>query len=188
MLSTFDDVMKYITSAFSTTKTVVGALWAFAMTWIFPERSFLVAFVVVLVAAIIDTLTRYVAQIKKAGSLYMAIKTKTLSSDRMWQGIAVKLYTYFIIAILVGLSYNVVYIREASVFAGSLVYTVLFLRETQSIIENLIETGADLGWLAAFVKRKEEEILNKGKIDINTEKEIPAEETGEETNNNKPTV
>ncbi len=55
---------------------------------------------------------------------------------------------------------------------ATVVYTVVFLREAQSILENLCDAGADLQWLLIWTRKKEKQILeddskhtNKGSDD-----------------------
>ena len=38
-------------------------------------------------------------------------------------------------------------------------YAVLFLRECQSILENLDDAGNDVGWLLTIVKKRKNKIL-----------------------------
>jgi len=78
------------------------------------------------------------------------------------------------IAILTGLSYRVIYLKKAGIFLASFVYSVMFMREFQSNIENLIEAGADLHWLLLFSKKKNKELmkpyeeeLDKPKSEVN---------------------
>ena len=61
--------------------------------------------------------------------------------------------------ILTGLSYRVVFLEAAGIFLASFVYVVLFIREFQSNVENLIAGGAKLQWLLLFTRRKEQEIM-----------------------------
>ena len=68
-------------------------------------------------------------------------------SKTLWKGTEVKIVSYLTIAILTGLSYRVMYLKEAGIMLGSFVYSVMFMREFQSNIENLQEAGADLNWL-----------------------------------------
>jgi hypothetical protein len=61
--------------------------------------------------------------------------------------------------ILAGLSYRVAPLKEMGIFFATVVYAVMFLREGQSVVENLMDGGADLGWLLFWVKRKQKQIL-----------------------------
>ena len=51
---------------------------------------------------------------------------------------------------------------------------MMFLREGQSVIENLVDGGADLKWLLFWMKKKEDQILDsemKEYQDVNGEDE-----------------
>jgi hypothetical protein len=54
-------------------------------------------------------------------------------------------------------------LHQASVFLATVVYTVIFLREAQSILENLCDAGADFKWLLLWAKKKERQILEDDK-------------------------
>jgi hypothetical protein len=64
-----------------------------------------------------------------------------------------------VVFILTGLSYRVTFFTQVSVFMATVVYTVVFLREAQSILENLCDAGADLQWLLIWTRKKEKQIL-----------------------------
>lgn len=158
-------MIDYLRSAADSDNAVVAFFFSVIVWLLFPEESFAIAFVAIFIAAGLDLITRYIALIKKTGSFFTAIRTGAISSKRMWEGLSVKIYSYLVVAILVGLAHRVLFIREASLFAGSFIYSMLFIREVQSVIENLVETGADLGWLAAFARRKERELMQKQGIE-----------------------
>lgn len=49
--------------------------------------------------------------------------------------------------------------KKMGVFFATVVNAVMFLREGQSVIENLVDGGADLGWLLFWMRKKEKQIL-----------------------------
>jgi phage-related holin len=151
-------------------------VWAFFITGIqyvmFPEKCFETAAVAVGVAIMLDILTKYMALSKRAGGFLKAVKKRDISSNSLWQGTSIKVFSYFVVFILAGLSYRVTMLTQASVFLATVVYTVIFLREAQSILENLCDAGADLQWLLVWTRKKEKQILeddskvnNKGSDD-----------------------
>ena len=75
-------------------------------------------------------------------------------------------------AILTGLSYRVIYLKEAGIIIASFVYSVMFMREFQSNIENLIEAGADLHWLLLFSKKKNKDLMKLYEEEIKKETEV----------------
>lgn len=146
-------------------KLITGAkpIWAFFIALInyvlFPDQAFKTAAMAVGVAIILDIMTKYMALIEEAGGLKPAIGNRTINSNRLWDGTRIKLVSYMVVFILAGLSYRVTMLHEASVFLATVVYTVIFLREAQSILENLCDAGADLDWLLIWTKKKERQIL-----------------------------
>ncbi len=151
-------------------------IWAVVLSAIhygmFPEKCFETAAMAVVVAIVLDIFTKYLALAKGAGGLWKAIKKRDISSNSLWQGTSIKVISYCVVFILVGLSYRVTFFTQVSVFMATVVYTVVFLREAQSILENLCDAGADLQWLLIWTRKKEKQILeddskhtNKGSDD-----------------------
>ena len=140
-------------------------LWAFFISFLnyvlFPDKAYQTAAIAVGGAIILDIITKYIALSKEAGGYRRAVKNRMIWSKTLWDGTRIKLVSYLIVFILAGLSYRVTMLTQASVFLATVVYTVIFLREAQSILENLCEAGADLKWLLLWTKRKEEQILEK---------------------------
>jgi len=146
-------------------KLIEGAkpVWAFFITLInyilFPDQAFKTAAMAVGAAIILDIFTKYMALSEQEGGLKNALKKKIINSNRLWEGTKIKLFSYLIVFILAGLSYRVTMLHQASVFLATVVYTVIFLREAQSILENLCDAGADFNWLLLWAKKKEKQIL-----------------------------
>lgn len=165
------DITDYIEKAFTGIKPVAGALIGFFTYVCFPDRAYLLALTAVLAASFCDIITKCYSIIKKYGGFRTSIEQKKLFSKSMWKGSEVKIVSYLTIAILTGLAYRVIYLKEAGIILGSFVYSVMFMREFQSNIENLIEAGADLHWLLLFSKKKNKELM-KPYEEENKEKEV----------------
>lgn len=60
-------------------------------------------------------------------------------------------------------------IYSKPVASATVVYSIIFLREAQSILENLCDAGADLKWLLIWNRKKQEQIFESE--DINLKKE-----------------
>jgi len=163
-------------------KMITGAksYWAFFIALInyvlFPDKAFQTAAMAVGAAIILDIITKYMALVEEAGGLKSAIGNRTINSNRLWEGTKIKLISYLVVFILAGLSYRVTMLQEASVFLATIVYTVIFLREAQSILENLCDAGADLDWLLIWTKKKERQILEDDKKHNKEEKESDYDE------------
>lgn len=152
-------MQEYIEKAFTGMKPFWGAILSFFCYVCFPDRVYYLSLMAVLAAATIDIFTKIYSIIKKNGGYRKAVEAGKLFSKTLWKGTEVKIVSYLTISILTGLSYRVIYIKEAGILLGSFVYSVMFMREFQSNIENLIEAGADLSWLLLFAKKKNKDLM-----------------------------
>lgn len=153
------NIVEYLAKAFSGIKPILGAISGFVVYVCFPDRAYLLALVAVLAAAVMDILTKSYSIVIKNGGYKNAVKSKALFSKMMWRGTERKIVSYLTIAILTGLSYRVIYLKEVGIMIGTFVYSVMFMREFQSNVENLIEAGADLQWLLMFSKKKNKDLM-----------------------------
>lgn len=150
---------EYIEKAFSGAKPFLGAVLAFFTYVCFPDKTFLIAICAVIGASFLDIVTKSISITKNNGGFVNAIKTHKLFSKTLWTGTVTKIYAYTIVCILTGLAYRVIFLKEAGIILGSFVYSVMFMREFQSNIENLVEAGADLRWLLLFAKKKNKDLM-----------------------------
>ena len=150
---------EYINTVFTGSKPFVGALTGIICYVCFPDRAYLLALMAVLGAAALDIVTKIMSIAYKNGGFWKAFKAKKIFSREFWRGTERKIISYLTISILTGLSYRVIYLKEAGILLGTFVYSVMFMREFQSNVENLIEAGADLHWLLLFSKKKNKELL-----------------------------
>jgi len=158
---------EYIEKAFSGAKPFFGAILSFFCYVCFPDKVYMMSLMAVLAAALIDIFTKIYSIIKINGGYKKAVESKKLFSKTLWKGTEVKIVSYLTISILTGLSYRVIYIKEAGILLGSFVYSVMFMREFQSNVENLIEAGADLRWLLLFAKKKNKDLMKDIEEDEN---------------------
>lgn len=163
---------EYLEKAFNSVQPVCAVFLSAVMYILFPEDAYIKAFCAVLGAMILDVLTKYRAIGRNNGGYWTAIKTGKLNSHDMWMGTSRKIYDYLVIFILAGLSYRVSPVSSAAVLLSTVVYTVMFLREGQSIVENLNEAGGNWGWLLLIIKRRKTKIFEEEGIteDENIEK------------------
>lgn len=168
----FKNIMDYLDKAFTGIKPVLGAITGFFCYVCFPDRAYLLALAAVMAASFLDIVTKSYSIIKKNGGYKKAIKNKELFSKSLWTGTERKIVSYLTIAILTGLSYRVIYLKEVGIMIGTFVYSVMFMREFQSNVENLIEAGADLHWLLLFSKKKNKDLMKPYEEE---EKEEPEE-------------
>jgi hypothetical protein len=126
---------------------------------LFPDRAFFTSIIAVGVAMLLDIVTKFWSLAKQNKGYREAVKTRAIYSKTLWDKTKVKLFSYLCIMILAGLSYRVAPLKEMGIFFATVVYAVMFLREGQSVIENLVDGGADLGWLLFWMRKKEKQIL-----------------------------
>lgn len=155
----FKNIMEYLEKAFTGTKPILGAVTGIICYVCFPDRAYMLALTAVMAASFLDIITKSYSIIKKNGGYKNAIKNKELFSKSLWLGTERKIVSYTVVAILTGLSYRVIYLKEVGIMIGTFVYSVMFMREFQSNVENLIEAGADLHWLLLFSKKKNRELM-----------------------------
>ncbi len=97
------------------------------------------AFYALWIAVLMDLLNRIVAQSIKYNGFWQATKQSRISSKKMFQGTAIKTIAYFFMTVLAYQSKYIVEIEAVPIFFSSM----LFLVEVHSIIENLIDAGAE---------------------------------------------
>jgi phage-related holin len=127
---------------------------------LFPDKAYIPAAIGLGGALILDILTKYYALQKPHKGLLKAIKAGTICSEKFWIGTKKKIISYLVVMILCGLSIRVAPIAALAIGFSTVAYSVMFLREAQSCIENLIAAGhEDLKWFLFILKRKQKNIL-----------------------------
>lgn len=153
------NIWGYIEKAFTSLKPTAVLIGGWIGYIVFPDKAYFYAMAAVVAASLCDIGTKSYSICKKYGGYKNALKKKKLFSKTLWRGTEVKIISYLTVSILTGLSYRVIYLKQAGIMLGTFVYSVMFMREFQSNIENLIEAGADLHWLLLFSKKKNKELM-----------------------------
>lgn len=152
---------EYLEKAFESVHPIGALLLSVIMYVMFPEQAYLTAFCTVIGVMVLDLITKYRAIAHNNGGYWCALKTGKLNSHSMWIGTSRKIFDYLVIFIMVGLSYRVSPVAGPIVFLGTFVYAIMFLRECQSIVENLNEAGGNWGWLLRIIKRRKSKIFDE---------------------------
>lgn len=158
---TIKNICGYISKAFTGSKPYLAFIFSCVSYVIFPDEFHLYALVALLVASLMDIFTKSVSICVKNGGYRNAIRVKELFSKTLWKGTEIKIVSYLSIAILTGISYRMIYLKEVGIIFASFIYTVMFMREFQSNVENLIEAGADLDWLLLWSKKKNKDLMKE---------------------------
>lgn len=162
----FQDVLDYICGAVSKVQPFTAGVVTVINYILFPDKAYIAPAIGVAGAMIMDILTKYYALAVKNGGLWKAIKVGAIKSDSLWKGTQRKLIGYLSIMILCGLSMRMVPIAGIAVGFTTIVYSVLFLRESQSCVENLVDAGhTDFEWIIRLLKRKQKKILEEDKTE-----------------------
>ena len=152
-------LQEYFSKVLDGSNPAIGFVLSAISYLLFPEQAFFTSIIAVGVAMIMDIMTKFWSLAKQNKGYREAVKTRAIYSKTLWDKTKVKLFSYLCIMILAGLSYRVAPLKEMGIFFATVVYAVMFLREGQSVIENLVDGGADLGWLLFWMKKKEKQIL-----------------------------
>lgn len=156
------EVSQYLAKTIQEVRPLWVAFVSLVNYVLFPTDAYVPAVISVAVAAILDILTRYYAVCVQSGGVGQAVKSRKLSSNLLWEGTRKKLISYLVIMVLAGLSVRVTMLTSVAVFLSTIVYSIMFLRESQSVVENLIDAGhEDLEWLLFWLKRKQKDVLEK---------------------------
>lgn len=136
------DIGSYIISLFENHILVaVSAAGAFIYRFFFPEQQYLCGAAAVLGVMILDLLTKLFALSRKGGGLKKACIDHIINSHSFGKGTMDKLVTFGILMIICGLAYRLTVIASVASWFTQVVFTLMFLRDVLSIIENLIDAG-----------------------------------------------
>lgn len=101
------------------------------------------AFYALWVAVLFDLLSKIAAISYRHGGLVAATRCKALNSHTMFYRTFIKVLAYFTMTVLAHQSKAIVAIEGVDILFSTIIYSILFLVEVHSIIENLIEAGCD---------------------------------------------
>jgi len=152
-------IQEYFSKVLDGTNPAIGFLLSVITYVLIPDQAFFTSIVAVGIAMILDLLTKFWSLAKLNGGYQEAVRTRAIYSKTLWDKTKIKLFSYLVIMILTGCSYRVAPLQQMGVFFATVVYAIMFLRESQSVVENLVDGGADLRWLLFWVKKKQTQIL-----------------------------
>ena len=145
---------------------LISGLGAFLYKFLFPEKQYLYGALAVLVIMVLDLATKLFSLSRQGGGLRRSLAEKKISSRAFARGTFDKLLVFGIMMIICGCAYRLTVISEVALWFTQLVYTLMFLRDLLSILENLRDAG--VGGLRIFekaVKKKMGEYVDEEDID-----------------------
>lgn len=161
------EIQGFFQKLWDTVNPYLAAIWAVICWMMFPGESYYPAAIAVGIAVVLDLMTKLRALAINHGGYIAATKKKIILSDTLWRKTRTKLIAYMVIMILAGLSVRVAPLEKMGIFMATIIYSIIFVRECQSNVENLIEAGADGLKPFLFWLRKKEKVICE--IDSNTE-------------------
>jgi hypothetical protein len=150
------DIGSYIAGLFENHLIVtISAIGAFLYRFFFPEQQYLCGAAAVLGIMILDLLTRLFALARTHGGLKKACTDHIINSHSFGKGTFDKLVVFGIMMVICGLAYRLTVISSVAAWFTQVVFTLMFLRDLLSVIENLMEAGVSgLGLFKKIVTKK----------------------------------
>jgi phage-related holin len=156
-------MVSYIKSLFEDRICLFASMaWGAVSTFLFPESAYITASAAVLGMMALDLLTKLYALSKQAGGLRKAFKQHKINSKSFAKGTMDKLVVFGVLLIICGCAYRISPIESLATWFMQVVFSLMFLRDTLSIIENLTDAG--VGGLSLFrraVKKKLNEYVDE---------------------------
>lgn len=154
------EVVSYLVETYLAIKPFITYMMSFLMYILFPTEIYLTWATVIGIVFVLNIFTKIHAIAVNNGGFLEAIKSKKLTSLEIWNEAKKRIVSYLVVMILAGLSYRFGILGEIMTFFGSIIYTLMFLRESHSVIENMIDAGYNLNWILPIIKRKQRQILD----------------------------
>lgn len=155
------DLLDYTKKLFQNEILVVLSLIGTILyRFFFPEQQYLFGALAVFAIMALDLLTKLIALSKQNKGFFKAIKKHKITSAAFAKGTFDKLIIFAVMLIICGCAYRLVVIADIAVWFTQIVFTLMFLRDLLSIIENLSDAGIrGLGPFKKVVKKKWEEYV-----------------------------
>ena len=133
----------------------LGIIWAWIVSFLFPTPLVATAAGAALIMMVLDLMTKIFALARQNGGLRRAFKCRKISSNKFARGTLDKLIIFGVMLVISGCAYNLMFIPEISTWFAQVIFTIMFLRDALSIIENLHDAGVQgLGLFKKVVKKK----------------------------------
>lgn len=139
----------------------LSAIGAFLYSFFFPEEQYLYGTVAVLGMMALDLITKLYAVKKQAGGWRKSIALCKISSQLFFKGTIDKLIVFGVMLIICGFAYRLTIVSQVAIWFTQVVFTLMFLRDTLSIIENLRDAGIkSLGLFEKVIRKKMSEYVD----------------------------
>jgi len=144
---------------------VLSGIGVFLYKFLFPEKQYLYGAAAVLVIMVLDLATKLFSLSRQGGGVKNSLLTHKISSSAFARGTTDKLLVFGIMLIICGCAYRLTIIDAIAIWFAQLVYTLMFLRDLLSILENLRDAGVKgLNIFEKAVKKKMGEYVDEEDI------------------------
>lgn len=151
------ELVEYLKKLFQNdTLFYISGVGSLAYRFLFPEAQYLYSAVAVLIIMVLDLATKLFSLSRQAGGFKKSLAEQKISSRALARGTTDKLLVFGIMLIICGCAYRLTIISSIAVWFTQLVYTLMFLRDLLSILENLRDAG--VGGLSIFQQALEKKM------------------------------
>lgn len=142
----------------------LGALWACITTFILPTETIAASVTGVLIIMCLDLVTKLYSLAKISGGFRKAFRLRRITSNKFAKGTLDKLILLGVMLVIIGCAYNILLMKDIAIWFSQIVFSIMFLRDALSILENLNDAGIQgLGIFKKLLKRKLDEICDEDK-------------------------
>lgn len=160
----------------------IGLVWATIVEFLLPTDMMKTAAVAVLLVMGLDLVTKLFAIAKKSHGFIRAIKCHKIRSAKFAKGTLDKLIVFGVMLVISAAAYKLMIVETLANWFVQIVFTIMFLRDTISILENLAEAGVKgLGIFQKLIKKKMDDVCEENGLDPEELKDKKKEECKDES-------
>jgi phage-related holin len=161
-----NEVLRYFNKVYTAVDPLLASAVVLVQIVLFPNTAYMTSALALFVACLLDSASKYYAISVKSGGFLQAIATRQITSSKLWAGLSKKLFGYLIMILLCSLFFRINEFEMLANAINTMIYSLMFLREVQSIVENMIDAGhKEYDWLLFLIKRKKQEILEQNNLE-----------------------
>jgi len=143
---------------------LLSAAGAFLWRFFFPDEQYLFAAGAVLGIMALDLFTKLYALSKGAGGFKKAWRERKINSAAFAKGTLDKLVIFGVMLCVCGFAYRLSPVADLAAWFMQTIFTLMFLRDVLSIVENLSDAGVEgLGLFQKVLKKKMGEYVDEEK-------------------------
>ncbi len=133
----------------------------------------------------LDLITKMFSLSKQNGGLQRAIAGHSISSCKFARGTTDKLLIFGVMLCIGGCAYRITPMTSVATWFMQIIFTLMFLRDSLSIIENLMDAGVQgLGIFKTVVRKKMEEYVDDPDTPVDIDHSHETDSEASDTNNN----